>query len=210
MFLVHVSSKIFQIFEMAKVDQLLPIYETEEEALNRILAGRDVMETIFREPVYTFIPPHNMYSDGTMAALAEAEIPLVSSEGEAYFDYDATTFDFADDELVRSRSVIRACEEKFEDGEVCVIMLHPQDFADGQELNPTKYEEYLDLLEWIEEENISSVRFKDFVESEREEEVSDRFDLEYVGGGMLSTSFIFGEPEFLGKLNLPKESWASN
>ncbi len=134
---------------------------SEEEAEEKISRGKEVLEWLAREDIVTFIPPNNIYSEGTGRALQKAGFKYVTSEGAAEFDYHATTYNFSASRLVPTDEVVDACKRRFEAGEICVVMMHPQDFASGDKLDEAKYAVYLSVLDAMAREGTSFVRFKD-------------------------------------------------
>lgn len=135
---------------------------TEAEARIKIEKGKPILERIDDEPIITFIPPNNVYSQGTAAALEKEGFKIISSEGDGPFDYTAATFDFYLNEIIAASDVIGKCREAFRDSEACIIMLHPQDYAaaDGS-LDLQKYQNYIALLDLLNEEGASFVTFED-------------------------------------------------
>ncbi len=126
--------------------------------------GMVVLEKLTEDPIVTFIPPLNIVSDDARKALAAAGIKIVSSEGSALFDYDATTFNFMTDTLNSPETVLRDCALHVANTTFCVIMVHPLDFATNNELDPAKYAAYLDILDNLKAANYTFVRFKDLVD----------------------------------------------
>jgi peptidoglycan/xylan/chitin deacetylase (PgdA/CDA1 family) len=134
----------------------------KKEALERIRWGIDVLKVLTDEPVVTWIPPLNVYSTGTAAALKELGITHISAEGESGLDYDATTFDYGVNSLVLPHDVVAKCGETFKTKTTCVIMIHPQDFADGLDHDEKKYQVYyIYLLEQLKKKGYTFARFKD-------------------------------------------------
>ncbi|MCA9361340.1 DUF2334 domain-containing protein [Candidatus Kaiserbacteria bacterium] len=135
----------------------------KDEALDRIERGLDILNKISTEPIVTWIPPQNIQSSGTDEALKEKGIQKTSKEGKGEWDYDATTFNYADDVLVEAADTISACEETFKTESVCIIMLHPQNYADGLDFDEELYKtHYLALLDGLIDKGYSFARFKDF------------------------------------------------
>lgn len=140
---------------------------SKEEALGDVLKGKNILERLARERMVTFIPPNNEMSTGTAAALIEANIPVVSSEGPAYFDFGATVFDYDTDGMTSMRGIVDDCEKRFSISDLCVIMVHPQNFFTDGVLDEQKYALYPELLETLSREGASFVRFKDLIEFDR-------------------------------------------
>lgn len=135
--------------------------KTKKEALEMIVKGKKIIETLSREKIITFIPPNNEYSEGTKESLREAKIKLVSSEGKQYFDMDTSVFNYDIKSLMSADKIILDCEKEFVKSNLCVIMIHPQDFADLSGFNKEKYKIYIDILDNLQKLGISFVRFKD-------------------------------------------------
>lgn len=134
---------------------------SEEEAYDRISRGKDILEWLSREAVITFIPPNNIYSEGTAQALKRSGIIYVTSEGTAELDYHATTYDFGEHRLVSAQEVLDACAQRFKADNICIIMMHPQDFATDGNLDEEKYALYLSILDTMRQSGVTFVRFKD-------------------------------------------------
>ncbi len=139
-----------------------------EEALFRIKRGRSVLESIFNKKVQTFIPPNNHYSFGTALALVRAEVPIVSSEGNGFFDYNASTFDFDKEELEPAEHVIKDCYQGYKEKGLCVIMLHPQDFMTGDKLDENKFRQFVYLLDGLQKAGAQFTTFADLLKTNPE------------------------------------------
>lgn len=121
---------------------------TEAAAKERIEMGLQEISVVTDEPVTTWIPPLNVQSTGTAAVLTELGFTHISTEGEGVFDYDASTFSYDTNELIATATVLDDCRVTFETSNHCIIMLHPQDFADDMALDSEKYQKYyLNLLD---------------------------------------------------------------
>jgi predicted deacetylase len=135
---------------------------TKEEANVRILQGLDILKNITADQIVTWIPPLNEHSEGTIAALGQLGFTHLSSEGKGVFDYDAATFTYTTDSLVSPEEVIKQCTSAFKTSTYCIIMLHPQDFAEGLMHSQEKYEQYyLGLLDAFVREGVTFSRLKD-------------------------------------------------
>lgn len=135
---------------------------TQDEAYNRIVEGREILKEITSDLIVTWIPPLNVHSSGTIDALNELNFTHLSSEGEGIFDYDAATFSYVSDSLVSPLKVVDSCLRTFEKSTYCIVMLHPQDFADGLVHSQEKYESYyLELLDAFTREGVTFSRLKD-------------------------------------------------
>ncbi len=137
---------------------------SKEEAKEKILAGRKIIEPINDYAPITFIPPDNQYSNGTLDALKEEGFKILSSEGNHFFDYDASTYDFDDRYFIGAEQVLYNCKKALDEKNVCVIMMHPQDFvyANGT-INPKKFEQFTLMMDKLSKADIEFRTFGDFV-----------------------------------------------
>ncbi len=133
------------------------------EAKQRIERGKQVLEKVLGIDLITFIPPNNHYSYETALALARVGVPVVSSEGDAYFDYNASTFDFDKDELEPVEHVIKDCYQGYKEKGLCVIMLHPQDFMTNNSHDQAKFSQYIYLLDGLQRLDAQFVTFSDLI-----------------------------------------------
>ncbi|MES2966605.1 MAG: DUF2334 domain-containing protein [Patescibacteria group bacterium] len=135
---------------------------TKEEALTKISEGQNIVASFSSNPISTWIPPLNIHSTGTIAALAELGFTHISAEGQGQFDYDATTFIYGANTLVSPESVVQTCRKTFETSNYCIVMLHPQEFANGLNHDEAKYNQYyLGLLDAFAKEGVTFSRLKD-------------------------------------------------
>ncbi len=134
-----------------------------DSARKRLSSGRIELEKFWKGDIVTFIPPQNKISTEAVSVLAESGFKVLSVEGERYFDYDASTWDFISDSFNGSENVIAECEKTFKsEKKVCVIMFHPQDFAKvNGEIDLVKYGKFLEILEYARRKDIKVVRFED-------------------------------------------------
>lgn len=129
--------------ELAEFENL-----TKEEALHLLQDGLEEISIVSDTQVETWIPPLNRHSTGTVEALLELGITRHSTEGEAKWDYDASTFSYDTNALTPTDKVLADCEASFAESDVCIIMLHPQDFTTNNFHDADKYDAYyLDLLD---------------------------------------------------------------
>jgi hypothetical protein len=134
------------------------------DAKERLVTGIDEIHSAINVPITTFIPPQNRISLEATIALEEYNL-FLSKSGNGYYDYDAKTWDYNEGTLVSAVEVIKTCDETFKTGDdVCVIMLHPQDFLNEEgTFDEAKYSEYLKLLDLIKVSGFSTVRFSDMI-----------------------------------------------
>ena len=139
----------------------------QSEAETKIMLGENVLRHITDQPIMTFIPPENKYSTGTVEALRSHGFRVISSEGKRHFDYTATTYDFPTQEPVPVEKIVKKCNEKFKKTDVCVVMIHPQDFATDGRLDPEKYRTFTQLLDAFKKDRTTFVRFRDIIANQK-------------------------------------------
>ena len=133
------------------------------EAEKRLLGGKEILSYLSGEEVVTFIPPHNRYSRGTEEALSSTGFKVLSAEGDNTYDYTASTYDSNKSALIPVETVVSRCQADLEKDGLCVVMLHPQDYATNLEFDPEKYQHYLSLLDQLQTLEASFVRFNDII-----------------------------------------------
>jgi hypothetical protein len=154
---------------------------SRKDAYTKFKKGIKELETLNDDMISTFIPPNNKISKEAYEELRKDNI-IISSEGSMFFDYDVSTWNWDTDMIVEEESIIATCEKKFESGDdLCVIMLHPQDFATvDMNHNPNTYEVYTSLLSEIKKSNISVVTFQQYHQIKTESFFTNSTDL-YIG-----------------------------
>ena len=135
---------------------------SKDEALSRIKEGQNLMRSITTEPIVSWVPPLNIQSSGTIVALKDLGFTHLSAEGDGEFDMDASTYIYGSNVLVSPEKVVESCRKTFETSTHCIIMIHPQDFADGLVHDQEKYQQYyLGLLDALIKEGVTFARLKD-------------------------------------------------
>jgi len=136
---------------------------SEDQALEKIVMGRSTLEPIAGEPLVTFVPPNNEYSEGTKNALVKSGFYIVSSEGQGYFDWTAETYDFLNEHLVSPEKAVADCQAGMDKKGLCVLMVHPQDFTSRGEFDQDKYNNLIEILDELEKLDVMFVTAKDLV-----------------------------------------------
>lgn len=129
----------------------------------KLTAAFEELRSIPAGPVVTFIPPENRISEAASAVLGEYGIRYLSKEGNGPYDYTASTWNYDSDHYVPAKLVLKTCADHFAaGGTLCVIMLHPQDYAnpDGT-LNDARYKDYLVLIDTLETSSYTVTTFRD-------------------------------------------------
>lgn len=138
-----------------------------ERARERIEMWKKVLEPLSNRPITTFIPPFNIASADAIRAISDAWIQIYSAIGTGAYDYHSTTYNFDKKRIVPVDELIENCEDAFEKYKLCVIMMHPQDYANSQKtLDETLYNNYyLGMLERFSELGVVFVTFDDLVKN---------------------------------------------
>jgi len=148
--------------EIAEFEQL-----SYSQAYNRLSRGLDELRVLKDKRIRTWIPPLNRHSTGTQEALNELGLDRWSTEGVNTWDYDASTYSYDTNSLNSTDDVLEGCEVTFAESDVCIIMLHPQDFTTNDFHDAEKYDGYyLDLLDRLFAAGYSFGTFRDLDLSE--------------------------------------------
>jgi len=143
---------------------------TKEESLESISRGRNIIFNQLNIVPITFIPPYNEYSYFTLEALQDLGFYINSAKEDEYLineefaniGYSARTFEFGNnEEFVPVSEVISDCKSGLKENNLCVIMIHPQDYLIDGEMNQEKYNEFIKMLDQLEQLNAEFITFKD-------------------------------------------------
>jgi len=134
---------------------------SNKEAKKRIALGLKNLRKITNEELITFIPPQNDVTDEIKKDLYDAGFKIISSGERGEFDYDQSTILEDFNTLESVDKIMEGCNAAFQQDGKCIIMLHPQDYATNDKFDKDKYQNYLLLLKRIQQENISTVTFRD-------------------------------------------------
>jgi peptidoglycan/xylan/chitin deacetylase (PgdA/CDA1 family) len=169
-------------------------YLSEEEAYKTTNIGlSEIVNVTGRYPV-TFIPPNNIINgSNTTNALSSLGFKIIS--GDVRFEYDNNIMNMgfststlndsgSDDSVIEPlqhvEKIIADCLLTIEDTNICVIMMHPQDYSlDNGSADPEKINNYLiPLLDSIAN-NIKSITFSDLMSPEYKEGDNKMIDIAY-------------------------------
>jgi len=149
------------------------LYLNETQAVERIIAGRNILIKELGVYPTTFIPPYNEYSTATLLALEENNFYINSAKKEtqifsntfAILGYTARTAEFNPERFVPVEEVVSNCRQSLEETGICVVMLHPQDYTINQSdiIHERKYSEFLRLLDELENLNVEFIKFNDLL-----------------------------------------------
>lgn len=146
---------------------------SEEKSYDMLKSSIQKIENVTHKIPVTFIPPNNVYSNGSVAALSKLGIYVISSNQDEYkFDGNifyigfSTTTKHSDlSDLNPIDDVIKDCDASLDLKNICVIMMHPQDYVnqDGVTMNETRYIQFVKLLDGLDKLNATFTTFKDLL-----------------------------------------------
>ncbi len=149
-------------------------YKTEfwdasyDEARNRIHMGKEILEPLSGKPIISFIPPFNIVSAEAVRAAKDEWIEVTSSIWTGVYDYHSTTYNFDKKRIVPVTEVLKSCENAFIKNGLCVIMMHPQDYANSDKtLDEDAYRDYYlaMLASLAKDENVVFVTFENLIKN---------------------------------------------
>jgi len=120
----------------------------------------------------TFIPPYNLYSPQTLEALNKEGFKIISSGQNNYlskseiFILDFNTQSFYANKYTPTQEIISVCNKSLNQMQICVIMLHPQDYAmeyNKNIINRSRFEDYQEMLDGLKELNVEFKTFEDLL-----------------------------------------------
>ena len=142
---------------------------TEEEAYDRLIKGKEMLLEDIQIIPTTFIPPENLYSYGTKNALVNSGLKIISADENEfgnynkliYLGYNAQTYDFQKERFISVDEIFKSCDASLSKNGLCIIKIHPQDYleSDHKTINPERYNEFLKLLDGIEQRKIETKTF---------------------------------------------------
>ncbi|MDO8509234.1 MAG: DUF2334 domain-containing protein [Nanoarchaeota archaeon] len=147
----------------------------EEEALSKIIAGKNEIVNVTGVVPATFIPPYNEYSSEVKDALMEQGFKIFSAKEDEYnidqnyysIGYNARTYDFYTKRFIPVEEIISDCRQSLNKTGICVVMIHPQDYLaepSSENIDLEKYNEFLKLLNELQELDVQFKTFKDLIE----------------------------------------------
>jgi hypothetical protein len=131
------------------------------EAKSKVDEANKMLKKISKKDITTFIPPQNEISSDSLKAINDDGIKIISSEGDGKYDYTNSTFNWETNQPYDVEQVIEGCKNSLERKNVCIIMTHPQDFADGMKMDEEKYKKFIDLLDELKKIDADFVTFSD-------------------------------------------------
>ena len=105
--------------------------------------------------ITTFIPPNNAFSNESKQAIYDNEMIISAGYWNSEYGFSVSTYDWEKYELINYKKVLDECNKDLDKGEICIIMLHPQDYL-------TNYSEYTNLLNGLQGLDATTINFRDF------------------------------------------------
>lgn len=134
---------------------------TKEDAKERVQKGKEKLQKLFHIQTTLFIPPGNLIDNDIDTVFKEENINIISANSGGDYDMGAFTYDFVNNKVVEIDEIVKSCNIKFNEGKVCVIVLHPQDYITHGKLDTKKYQKYIDLLNTASSEGWSVKKFSE-------------------------------------------------
>lgn len=142
------------------------VYDMTKPGLDQIIMALNVY------PV-TFIPPNNAYNEKAPGAIKELGFKIFSakkgefkfSDGILYAGFDIATKYSSRDNLTLIKEIIDDCKISLDRKNFCVILIHPQDYAneDRKTLDIDKYEKFVEVLDELKKMDSKYMTFKDLL-----------------------------------------------
>ncbi|MDE1871666.1 MAG: DUF2334 domain-containing protein [Candidatus Micrarchaeota archaeon] len=146
------------------------------------LGNSDLVTALGVHPI-TFVPPYDAYDSNALRAMNALGFKVVSaSQGDNNFTSNVTRIGYtiavretdenlqsSNNSLASTNEIINGCESKFKTGNICVILIHPQDYivvrngSYTHRLNTTSIAQFNNMLDGLQALNVSFGNFKDMV-----------------------------------------------
>lgn len=148
---------------------------TYDEALKSISEGKNLMQKTINVAPITFIPPNNAYNNNTIEVLKNLNFKIISAHAEIKFNgqllflgknaqsVDYSLLDGYGLPITYSYTyVLDKCKTALDSINLCIIMIHPQDFVDSgkKNIDNIKYLQFTRLLEELDK--IPDIQYKTF------------------------------------------------
>lgn len=153
------------------LDEIQKISDDEAYSLTKI--GKEKMINNLGIVPITYIPPYNSNGENSTRVLKRLGFKIFSS-GPNKFVFDGNIIDIGFDtqtklssstKLIPLESIIDDCKLSLKNKNLCVIMIHPQDYVgnDDKTLDEGKYNEFRAMLDELKKLDVKSVTFKDLL-----------------------------------------------
>lgn len=138
---------------------------SEQEADRRIKLGKKMLERVVpHQKIETFIPPNNVISDDVKTILHKENFDVLSGSVSAPGVASISIYDFSAKKMISRDEIMRDCDDNIAKANLCVIVIHPQDFIDANNnFDSASYDEYLTLLKDLQEKNSTFTTFSQLV-----------------------------------------------
>ncbi len=145
-------------------DDVPEFQSLSEKAANQKLEDwLKILKKYTNKEIITFIPPNNVYSTGTVISAQKNKFKIISSEWAWFFDYSTSTYDYEFKKMNTVSSIVKKSIEDSNNKWFSIIMLHPQDYIDEVwNIDPIKYNEYIKLLDSLQEQWFSFTTMSDY------------------------------------------------
>lgn len=146
---------------------------SEYDTYNLAKSGFDNIVNMLNVYPVTFIPPYNEYNEDTEKALSRLGFKVISAKKDeydldrdiAFIGYTVQTKYSNREDLTSTEEITDGCNKSWEQRNVCVIMIHPQDYVgeDKRTIDNNKYNKFVELLDELKKLDAKSVTFKDLL-----------------------------------------------
>lgn len=146
------------------------VHMNESDTYNLTKLGMKTILDSFNVNPVTFIPPHNLYNKYTTKAISMLGFKIISAKRDEYiFDEYLVHIGYTvptahKNKLVNLDEVLYSCNISLEARNICVIMIHPQDYVDeNNNLEREKYKKFIELLDMLSKLDAYFLTFKDLI-----------------------------------------------
>ncbi len=152
----------------------------ESEASYRLMKGNELLLKYVGIIPVTFIPPENLYSEGTELALPKNGFNVLSggdkNDKSNYFNINeelvfagktTETYNFQNAKFEEPiDKIISECKDGLIKTDLCVVVFHPQDYltSDRRNVDEQKYQEFINLLIELDKLDAEFRNFKDIAD----------------------------------------------
>jgi hypothetical protein len=145
----------------------------QTDAQTKLSAGKTAVYFRLGVMPTTFIPPYNEFSNGTIAACSSEGFTRISADTSDPNSWkenpqgllhlpETVEFYNADTNQTRNATdIISDCKASLDSSNICVILMHPQEFAasqEGTQIDQAQYQTLLDLINWIKQQKSQGVK----------------------------------------------------
>jgi peptidoglycan/xylan/chitin deacetylase (PgdA/CDA1 family) len=139
-----------------------------------LLEGNKKIQEILGIKPVTYIPPYNQITSEAREIVSKyfriisgEEKVIKEGQNIAEIGYTAGTYRYNENEIIGIDEIIKKCEESLEKTNICVIMIHPQEYSNNinnaVELSEEKFEDFRELLDKLEKLDARFSTFNDLV-----------------------------------------------